>query len=62
MDTWNMTQNHKNMLAALDEVCKLTEYDSYYLTRDEQDSIFYRVQALKEHVNGIYRKKASNGQ
>jgi len=45
------------MLECIAEMERQIGYDSYHLTRDDQDAIFYRLQAIKELVNELYRKR-----
>jgi len=51
------TAAHRKMLECIAEMERQIGYDSYHLTRDDQDAIFYRLQAIKELVNELYRKR-----
>lgn len=61
MDTTKLTPNHRHILDLMSQIEKTLESDSYYLTRGDQDSIFYRLQGLKEFVNETYGRRLPNG-
>ena len=56
-----MTAAHRKMLECIAEMERQIGYDSYHLTRDDQDAIFYRLHAIEELVNELYRQRILDG-
>lgn len=46
------------MLAKLDEVVSLAKADSWHLTRDGEDSVFYVVEQLKAKIRELYARSS----
>lgn len=46
------------MLAKLDEVANLAKSDSWNLTRDAEDAVFYAVERLKAQLREHYARSS----
>jgi len=46
-----------NPIKKLEELIKYINHDSYVLTRDDIDSIEYRLRAIQEFIKEIYSKR-----
>lgn len=45
------------MLAKLDEVVSLAKADSWNLTRDSEDAVFYAVEQIKAKIREVYSRR-----
>lgn len=53
----NITPSHKRSLDLLEQLQRNIEHDSYYLTRDDRDQLFYDLERFKNRLNDIYRDR-----
>ena len=53
----NATPSHKRSLDLLEQLQRSIEQDSYYLTRDDRDQLFYDLERFKNKLNDIYRDR-----
>jgi 5-bromo-4-chloroindolyl phosphate hydrolysis protein len=53
----NTTPSHKRSLDLLEQLQRSIEQDSYYLTRDDRDQLFYDLERFKNKLNDIYRDR-----
>ena len=53
----NTTPSHKRSLDLLEQLQRSIEQDSYYLTRDDRDQLFYDLERFKNRLNDIYRDR-----
>lgn len=53
----NTTPSQQRILDAISNLQRAIEYDTYYLTGGDRDSLFYRLERFRDEINGLYRKR-----
>ena len=53
----DMIPSRKRSLDLLEQLQQSIEQDSYYLTRDDRDQLFYELERFKNKLNDIYRDR-----
>lgn len=53
----NTIPSHKRSLDLLEQLQRSIEQDSYYLTRDDRDQLFYDLERFKNRLNDMYRDR-----
>ena len=51
----NTTPSYRRSLDLLEQLQYNIEQDSYYLTRDDRDRLFYELERFKDMLNGVDR-------
>lgn len=54
-----MIPSHKRSLDLLEQLQQSIEQDSYYLTRDDRDQLFYELERFRQRFNDIYRERTN---